>query len=437
MNFMVPVVAAILAAVPASAGTVEVRNVAPERYPEVSVLFRVLNNQGRAVPGLSGTDLSLTEDGRPVTGFEVRPSFRDDGHVAVSLLIDRSGSMVGPALQGAIAGARGFLERLVPEDRVELIAFGRPMEVITPFGPPEALVGIDNLTAKGDTALYDAINRGLIDLSTQEAKARAIVVLTDGRDDGSQVSLGFLRDAVAAAPVPIHGIGLRSEVFDPGPLQELARLSGGSYREVTNPTELADVYRTIAAELASEYRISFRSSALPGLHTVEISAQTPDGSVQGRKEYTAPGSTAPTPPRPASKLPVFLLVLMALGVVAAVATGARRTTRRKPLVIPVDRGRTGESATGLVLEGSGVSIPVTATAMLIGRDPMAQVVVDDPTISRQHAKLEFSPDGLWIEDLGSANGTTVNGSPVTRQMLYPGDVLQVGDLSLELRGGQA
>lgn len=65
--------------------------------------------------------------------------------------------------------------------------------------------------------------------------------------------------------------------------------------------------------------------------------------------------------------------------------------------------------------------------LLVGRHRDCDVVLTDPTVSRRHARLRFR-DGNWVlRDLDSTNGTTVNGRPVVRCRLLPGDRLTLGD----------
>ncbi len=68
--------------------------------------------------------------------------------------------------------------------------------------------------------------------------------------------------------------------------------------------------------------------------------------------------------------------------------------------------------------------------LLVGRDPTCDVVVADLTVSRRHAQLTFR-DGAWIlQDLGSRNGTAVNGERVGRTALRSGDVVELGAQSI-------
>jgi FHA domain len=74
-----------------------------------------------------------------------------------------------------------------------------------------------------------------------------------------------------------------------------------------------------------------------------------------------------------------------------------------------------------------------AAQLVLGRDEGNDVVVNDPEISRRHAILRPSGDAVEIEDLGSLNGTWVNGARIgSGVLLTPGDVVQLGGSQLEL-----
>jgi predicted component of type VI protein secretion system len=70
--------------------------------------------------------------------------------------------------------------------------------------------------------------------------------------------------------------------------------------------------------------------------------------------------------------------------------------------------------------------------VVVGRDPDADVSLDNPGISRDHLKIERTQGGFIVQDLNSANGTFVNETQVQRQYLQTGDVIRVGKYSLWL-----
>lgn len=88
------------------------------------------------------------------------------------------------------------------------------------------------------------------------------------------------------------------------------------------------------------------------------------------------------------------------------------------LVIRTGGGRAGESFS---LEGDKITI---------GRSPDANVFLDDVTVSRNHALLVRRRDGLYIDDLGSLNGTYVNRRRIESHQLANGDELQIGKYKL-------
>jgi predicted component of type VI protein secretion system len=70
--------------------------------------------------------------------------------------------------------------------------------------------------------------------------------------------------------------------------------------------------------------------------------------------------------------------------------------------------------------------------VMVGRNPEADVHLDNPGISRDHLKIERTPGGFLAEDLNSANGTFVNDRPIKRQYLQHEDVIRIGKFSLWL-----
>nr|MBA2313362.1 DUF3662 and FHA domain-containing protein [Actinomycetota bacterium] len=79
-------------------------------------------------------------------------------------------------------------------------------------------------------------------------------------------------------------------------------------------------------------------------------------------------------------------------------------------------------------------IDLTSSPVAIGRQSTNDVVLPDPNVSRQHAELRQKGDGWVIADLGSTNGTSVNGKPAREQTLQSGDRISFGtsDLLFEM-----
>lgn len=90
----------------------------------------------------------------------------------------------------------------------------------------------------------------------------------------------------------------------------------------------------------------------------------------------------------------------------------------RPLVSP-DRRQA-------VLSGAGRRLVLGGETMVVGRSRECDVKVDDPNVSRRHAELRRSPEGWTVVDLGSTNGTKVNGRRVDEMALSHGDDVMFG-----------
>ena len=82
--------------------------------------------------------------------------------------------------------------------------------------------------------------------------------------------------------------------------------------------------------------------------------------------------------------------------------------------------------------GPGDEIALDASAITLGRGQTNDVPLpQDEYASTRHARIEPRRDGIWLEDIGSTNGTFVNGIRLTRERrLAPGDVLRIGETDL-------
>lgn len=87
-------------------------------------------------------------------------------------------------------------------------------------------------------------------------------------------------------------------------------------------------------------------------------------------------------------------------------------------------------------EGSRI-IPLESTAIAIGRGLSNDVILEDSRVSRHHAQLRYRQRRFWITDLGSTNGTFVNGIRITETALHDGDTISLGGLELTFREDRA
>lgn len=111
----------------------------------------------------------------------------------------------------------------------------------------------------------------------------------------------------------------------------------------------------------------------------------------------------------------------------------RDATRIRPqapdLVKIPDRYR----ASIVILKGhaQGMEYPLTKSSTVIGRDKTSDIALQDSLVSRQHAAVLFTDEGFTLKDLGSTNGTMLNGKPVTTVELKNRDRFLIGDTHMQ------
>src|SRR6185437_3733817 len=109
--------------------------------------------------------------------------------------------------------------------------------------------------------------------------------------------------------------------------------------------------------------------------------------------------------------------------------GTRLRPGRFAITAEVVEGPEGEVYAELVLPDAN-RLKVGEDPVVIGRLPECAVVLGDPNVSRRHAEVRRTGETVVVTDLGSTNGTKVNGTPVREQQLASGDEITVGSTTL-------
>lgn len=232
-----------------------------------------------------------------------------DRPLAVALAIDQSGS-IATTQNGApasdpddqrITQSENFIAGLSPEDRVEVLAFNgnaNNVPVIVPFTADAAALttGLDTLRTgeNGGTPLYDAMIKSVDEVAAVDGTVtRAAIVLTDGRDNGSNATAAQAIANAQAKGIPIFAIGLGNPAdpnsLDRAVLQGIADQTGGRFFFAADPTALATVFDTISGLLKSTYELDCGVSFDPPVTTPGAYVLT------GDVVTTVDGTTRTTP----------------------------------------------------------------------------------------------------------------------------------------------
>jgi VWFA-related protein len=228
----------------------------------VELYTTVTDRRGRPIEKLTRDDFKVYEDGAEQT---VRRFERvQDLPIYAGVMLDTSGSMVDQLDTAVQAALRFFQTVIQPKDRAAVITFnGQPNLAVRFTNDREVLAGgLAGLRADGNTALYDSIIYALYYFGGVRGK-RAIVLLTDGKDEGSRFRYGDALEYAKHSGIAFYTIGLGPIANQPDirmKLEKLAAETGGRSYRVDRAIELSGTYRSIETELRSQYLLAYQSS---------------------------------------------------------------------------------------------------------------------------------------------------------------------------------
>lgn len=321
----------------------------------VNVFATVRDKQGQIVKNLTKDDFTLEEDGRPQT---IRYfAQQTDLPLTLGLVVDTSGSMrrvLGTERQASYT----FLEQVLrpDKDKAFLIHFDREVELLQDLTSSrkrleqalELLQTPDRYQAsgggsgqgsgsggwgggggygrrgyghrEGGTALYDAVLLASDELMSKQSGRKAIIVLSDGEDNASKVSLPEAINSAQRADTLAYSVriydqdannGFRGPMmgrhggFGGGPygrgpamnrtdgkkvLQQLSTDTGAHYFEVSKKASIDQIYSQIEEELRNQYSLGYtpdRADPGAGFHKIHVTVKQKGLTVQARDGYYA------------------------------------------------------------------------------------------------------------------------------------------------------
>jgi VWFA-related protein len=270
----------------------------------VSLLATVLNKSGTIVRTLTKDDFAVAENGRPQTiKYFSRES---DLPLTIGLMVDTSMSQ-RRILDAERSASYHFLDKVLREtkDQVFVMQFDMSVQMRQPLTASrkqldDSLALVDTPPMKdlqmqgsaGGTLLYDA----MVEASNKTMKSlhgrKALIVLSDGDDNGSQNDVVATIDAAQRADTLIYSI-LFSDVGSHGgraAMSRMARETGGGYFEVSKKLPIDQIYDVIQDELRSQYNLGYVSDEpvhISEFRKIRLTTSQKGLVVQARDKYWA------------------------------------------------------------------------------------------------------------------------------------------------------
>jgi Ca-activated chloride channel family protein len=256
----------------------------------------VMDRHTGFVADLSRDAFTVYDDGRrqPIAFFE-----SEDTPATVGLIIDSSGSMLRRR-DAVVAAGMAFAEASRPDDELFAIHFnehvwrGLPPGQLFTSEHAELYQALDHALARGQTALFDAIHAGLIQLDRAGETRRVLIVISDGGDNASRTSFDQVLDEALRRDVVIYCIGLYDRIdtdAKPGVLRALAEATGGETFLPDRIDEVRPDLEHIARDIRSSYTLGYvppADGADRRRHEVHVKVRPPDHrklEVRARSAY--------------------------------------------------------------------------------------------------------------------------------------------------------
>ncbi len=435
-----------------------------------------------ATPKSTALELWI-DDKRAATAQEAQ-----DQRLNMMFLVDVSGSMKGAPLNDTKNALASFL-RMHPQEQFALTSFADKDTPRSALGDPRDKTegALANLRVEGKTTkLYQALYNALQKTPKDDPQARHIlVVVSDGKDEGSDVRLEQVIQESKAKQAPIYTV-FRGGVEGPfaDVLTGLANSTGGSFSSTHSRTEMANaldqIYRAEANSLAVRFSYPMDRTGR-ATESAAIKLRQPDGTLLEAKipekipALLLPGQVKPSdngskPPTPRPFAPWYLWLLLAVLLVGGGGFWLWRRTRKTPEVpVPLPSVNTESPpppeipppspprrrATVLISQYfpvpasghptvilRGVGGPVDGRQHAVEKDIFSigagagndLPIAEDEYVSGEHAYLRYETGSLFVFDKASRNGTFVNDGqvPETGTALRPGDRIKFGMSTFEV-----
>ncbi len=252
-----------------------------KQVQEVVLHATVVDEQQHLVTGLDRKAFAIYENGAPETITSFR---REDVPVEIGIVVDNSGSMRDK--RGQINQAvLNLIRASNSEDQIFVVNFSQNPYLDQDFTSDVNLLqaALHQVSAKGSTALYDAIMASAVHLENNpRLNKKVLLVITDGQDNMSQATLQEASHRLQQANGPtLYAIGLVGSGLQASgreALQRLAASTGGVAYFPDSLDQVDNITRTVAHDIRSQYIIAYKprnQNVKPEYQSLHVEAQAP------------------------------------------------------------------------------------------------------------------------------------------------------------------
>lgn len=251
----------------------------------VNVFPSVQNSRGEYVTGLNAQDFRVYED-----DIEQKISiFEKDDRVqsSIGLLVDNSGSMVDilPIMK---TGVLDFAQNAKRSDEFFVMTFGLRAQVIQDFRQPVSRLeaAFKVLSASGTSVFFDAMLQGMEKVGRSVQQRKALILFSDGNDNGSKAGFGEVSLAAQRAGVMLYFVPIGARrLIDQPTVESLATITGGRVLYLEKTASIRPVIESIRTDLARQYYLGYYAAVRPGFHRIRVEVPGQELRIRAKTGY--------------------------------------------------------------------------------------------------------------------------------------------------------
>jgi len=258
---------------------------------------RVTDDAGIFVSGLGQQGFRIYDNGQ----LQTITTFRhNDAPATVGMIVDHSRSMAA-SLPEVAAAVSAFAQSSNPQDEMFVVNFNDSAS-LQPLGGKlfssnagELGKAVTSVSARGRTALYDAVALGLRQLQLGRWDKKALIIVSDGEDNASHIKYSQLVGLAQQSSALIYSIALQespNEMENTDVLAKLCKRTGGAFYSPSSAQDVSKVTSEIARDIRRQYILGFMPQATDregSFRKLKVSANAPGGGklhVQTRAGYS-------------------------------------------------------------------------------------------------------------------------------------------------------
>jgi VWFA-related protein len=434
--------------------TIQQVELSQKKWPHAKGYVNVIGASGSPIPSLSQDLFRVYEGGNSDSSKIEKVESLETAQTGASIVIvvQASGAMM-PIQEDLKKAVSAFITGLGEKDQVAVVDYAEQAETVAPFSDDKGDVAgkAGKITFTGKSfLLYDGLAQAISlfasagapgkggQATTSLPAAKAIIVISDGRDNGSATADEKIVSDALKRHIPIHAVG-HSEIGDDAlpSLETVARRTGGTYKAAQTPDDINKALTVIKDYINKMYVVSWKTTlGHDGKdHKVEIAMESESGT-------TLRSSIMVKTPNYTDWILIaiwvggILLVLIAGAVIYVVTRPKPPPPRFCPVCKRVQMPEwdvclfclKSAKARIIVQKGAakGKTYPLVGKVVSMGSGPENSVRIMDGAVSGKHAGIAVDGNKFEIVDLGSKNGVLVNGKKTARRFLRNGDLITLG-----------